>query len=86
MKRADSLPFMDQFPPKRHIIFSLVHKNHSVKLKRIKNKIEETRSKSIFCHDAHAPRIVEIWHKNGRILAVYGPISPKLPQNVIFGS
>ena len=78
-KMAKSWPFMDQFSPNHHRIFYLVHKNYSVKSKQ---KNEETRSKS---HDAHAPKTAEIWHENGRISAVYGPISSKPPQNVLFG-
>ena len=73
MKMAESRLFMNQFPPKHHRMFFLVHNNHSVisKIKKRKN-IEETRSKSIFCHGSHAPKTAEIWHENGRISTVYG--------------
>ena len=62
-------------------MFFIIHKNDSVKSKRKRTKIEETRSKS---HDAHTPKTAEIWHEKGRISAVYELISPKLPQNVTF--
>ena len=45
--------------------------------------IEETKSKS---HDANAPKTAKIWHENGRISAVYEPISSKPPHNIIFKS
>ena len=41
MKMAESLLFMNQFPPKHHRMFSLIEKNHSVKLKRKKKKLKK---------------------------------------------
>ena len=37
-----------------------------------------------FSHPWESPKTAKIRHENGWILAVYGPISPKPPQNFLF--
>ena len=88
MKMAKSLPFMDQFSPNHHRISFFVRMKRSVtsKWENKRKYIEETRSKSIFCHDDHAPKTAKIQYENGQISAVYGLISSKPPQNVLFYS
>ena len=48
-----------------------------------KEKNEETRSKS---RDPRPPKTADIRHENVQISAIYGPISSKPSQNVLFSS